>query len=58
MPTQLSTAASTLLAIAMLGVGALIWGGVTFIRRGDRQKGVLMLMCAVVVLGNVMIWTV
>jgi len=58
MPAQLSPTASTLLALAVAGVLALIWGGVVLIRRGNRQKGVLMLVCAAVVAGNVAIWTV
>ncbi|SFK12528.1 hypothetical protein SAMN03159338_3309 [Sphingomonas sp. NFR04] len=46
------------MGIAMLAVLALAWGGVTVLRRGDRQRGVLMLVCALVILGNVLIWTV
>ena len=57
MDTQYGTAASTMLALLMVGVVALIWGGVVILRRGDRTKGVLMLVCAVVLLGNVLIWT-
>jgi hypothetical protein len=55
---DLPTAGSTVLAILMLAVFALAWGGIWFIRRGQRQKGVLMIVCAVVALGNVLIWTV
>lgn len=46
------------MSIAVLAVLALALGGVTVLRRGDRQRGVLMLVCALVILGNVMIWTV
>jgi hypothetical protein len=46
------------MGIAMLAVLALAWGGVTVLRRGDRQRGVLMLACALVILANVLIWTV
>ncbi|MET3712881.1 hypothetical protein ABIC65_003600 [Sphingomonas trueperi] len=46
------------MGIAMLAVLALAWGGVTVLRRGDRQRGVLMLVCALVILANVLIWTV
>lgn len=53
----LPTAGSTTLAILMLAAFALTWGGVRLIRRGERQKGVLMIMCALVALGNVLIWT-
>lgn len=56
--SQLSPLATTLLALAMLGVFALAGGGALFLRRGDRQRGLLMIACAIVVLGNVLIWTV
>lgn len=48
------------LSLAMLAAGALIVGGVKLIRRGGdtRSKGVLMLVCAAVIAGNVLIWTV
>ena len=42
--------------IAMLAVFGLIWGGVRSWRR-DRQRAVLMIVCAVVILVNVLIWT-
>lgn len=58
MDSEFSPAASTMLAILMASSFALAWGGVTILRRGDRQKGVLMLVCAAVLLGNVLIWTV
>ena len=32
--------------------------GVRMIARGERRNGVLMLVCAVVMIGNVAIWTV
>ena len=45
-------------AIAMLAVFALGAGGVWLIRKGhDRRKGVLMLVAAAVLLGNVLLWT-
>lgn len=43
--------------IAMLAAFACVGGGVVTIRRGDRLKGVLMLVMAVVLVGNVLIWT-
>jgi len=49
--------ASAAPAVAMLAVFALVIGGVRLIRQRKRQKGVLMLVCAAVVLGNVAIWT-
>ena len=47
-----------LLSIAVLGVIALIIGGIVTLRRngaGDRTRGLLMLVMAVVLLGNVLI---
>jgi len=52
-----STTASLLLSLLMLAAGALIWGGVVQIRRGVK-RGWLMLVAAVVLAGNVLIWTV
>lgn len=45
-------------AIAMIAVFALLAGGLYLLRGGrDRRKGGLMLACAAVILGNVLIWT-
>ncbi|MBW4329515.1 hypothetical protein KY084_01310 [Stakelama sp. CBK3Z-3] len=46
-------------AIAMVAVFMLFAGGVVLIRRGrgTRNKGLLMIVCAAVLLGNVLIWT-
>lgn len=55
----MSGLAATLLSIAMIAVVALVWGGAVLIRRGTAQRqGVLMIVCAAVILGNVLIWTV
>ena len=55
----MSTLASTLLALAMLAAFLLIIGGVAMWRRqGDRQKGLLMIAAAIVLVANVLIWTV
>lgn len=45
--------------ITMLAVFALVFGGIRLIRAGgdSRTKGVLMLVCAGVLVGNVLIWT-
>lgn len=43
-------------AVAMLAVIALTGGGIQLLRT-DRRKGALMLACALVILGNVLIWT-
>ena len=46
------------LAIAMIAVFVLTGGAVRLLRSpGDRQRGWLMLVAALVILGNVMIWT-
>ena len=43
-------------AIAMLAVFALLLGSVKLWNR-DRRKSVLMIVCAIVILANVLIWT-
>ena len=63
MRPELSTAASTMLSLLTIAAIVLVWGGIKMIRRGDRAggdrtKGVLMIVCAVVLVGNVLIWTV
>ena len=45
-------------AISMLAVFALIFGGVyLLVKRRERQKAALMLVLAVVIFGNVVMWT-
>ena len=44
-------------ALLMLAVFALIIGGYRLIRSGNRQKGILMIVCAAVFLVNVMLLT-
>jgi hypothetical protein len=47
------------LSIAMCAVFALVWGGVWMIvKKRDRTKGVLMIVAAIVLLGNVLVWTI
>ncbi|MBJ6123166.1 hypothetical protein [Sphingomonas mollis] len=54
----LGSIASAAPAIAMLGCFACVIGGIALIRgRRDVRKGVLMLVMAAVLLGNVLIWT-
>ncbi len=54
----MGTIASTTLAIAMMAAFLLAAGGVRLILRGDyRQQGWLMIVAAMVLLGNVLIWT-
>lgn len=45
-------------SIAMLGAFACVAGGIAMIRRGERRKGGLMLVMAVVLVANVAIWTI
>ena len=45
-------------AVAMLAAFALAGGGIVLIGKGsDRRKGVLMLAMALVLIANVLIWT-
>ncbi len=46
-----------LLSISMLAVIALVAGGAwTIAKRREKKQGVLMLVAALVLLGNVLIW--
>lgn len=58
METIFNAIAAIAPTVAMLAVIALALGGIYLIRkRQDRRKGVLMLIAAAVLLGNVLIWT-
>ena len=46
-----------MLAVAMMAVFALLVGGFRMVGR-DRQRGLLMIAAALVLFGNVLIWTV
>lgn len=47
-----------LLSIAMIASFLLAIGGIALIARGtDRKKGVLMALAALVLAGNVLVWT-
>jgi hypothetical protein len=49
---------SFVLTVAMLAVFALIAGGAWLVGKArDRKRGVLMIVAAVVLLGNVLIWS-
>ena len=57
MTGPLASLAAAAPAIAMLGCFACVAGGaVLIIRRRDVKKGVLMLVMAAVLLGNVLVW--
>lgn len=50
---------ATLLSIAMIACFLLGTGGTWLIvKRRDMKKGVLMLVAALVLLGNVLVWTI
>ncbi len=53
----LSPLASTLVSLAVIAVFALLLGGWRIIARGDRQRGILMIVAALVLLGNILILT-
>lgn len=51
--------AATLLSIAVVGSFALVVGGLYLLLKGrDRKQGTLMLIAALVLFGNVLVWTV
>ena len=58
MTSFLASIADAAPALAMIAVFALAIAGVRMIvKGGDRSKAALMLVCAAVMLANVMIWT-
>lgn len=46
-----------ILSILMLAAAALAWGGVVQLRRTEK-RGWLMLVAALVLVGNVLIWSI
>jgi high-affinity Fe2+/Pb2+ permease len=51
--------AATAKAIAMIAAFLLVLGGIRLLRQAEnRKRGVLMLVAAAVLIGNVAIWTV
>ena len=46
------------LALAMIAAFLLIFFGVRLVRGDDRKRGMLMIVAALVLVGNVLIWTV
>lgn len=54
----MNTLANAAPAIAMLGAFACLFGGGCLVVKGkDRRKGVLLLVMAAVLVGNVLVWT-
>lgn len=43
-------------SIVVMAAFALIWGGVRMFKQ-DRTKAILMIICALVIFGNLLIWT-
>ena len=51
-------ASAIFLSVLMIAAFLLAAGGIYLVvKRKDRKKGVLMLVCAAVALGNVLVWT-
>jgi hypothetical protein len=48
---------AALFSIVVIAALLLALGGVRLLQRGDRPKGVLMLVAALVLVANVLIWT-
>lgn len=47
-----------LMSLSMFAFIVLVWGGIVLLRRGnDRKRAILMLTAAVVLLGNILVWT-
>jgi hypothetical protein len=56
---DMGTIASAALAVAMLAAFLLVLGGIRLIRGSEhRQQGWLMIVAAMVLVGNVLVWTV
>ena len=47
----------TAMALGMLASFALVLGGIAKLRGGNRKQGGLMLLLAVIIFANVLIWT-
>jgi len=54
----MGTIASAGMALAMVAAVLLALGGVRLVKRGEnRQQGWLMIVAALVLVGNVLVWT-
>jgi hypothetical protein len=54
----LSTVASAALAVTMIAAILLLVFGIRLaMRPDDRQRGLLMIACGIIFVGNVLIWT-
>jgi hypothetical protein len=54
---EMGTVASAALGLGMIASLILLVGGVRLVKR-DRKRGLLMVAAALVIFGNVLIWTV
>jgi len=54
---EMGTIASAALALGVIAALILIIGGARMVR-SDRKRGLLMIAAALVIFGNVLIWTV
>ncbi len=55
----MGTIASGAMAVAMIAAFLLAGGGIILLVRGEhRKQGALMLVAAMVLVGNVLVWTV
>ena len=51
-------ASAIFLSILMIAAFLLALGGIhLLVKRKEKKKGILMLLCAAVALGNVLVWT-
>lgn len=48
----------TVLSIVVLAAIALVGGGLYLLRKGEKKQGGLMLLVALVMIGNVIVWTI
>lgn len=49
---------SVVMSIMVLAIALLVLGGIALLRRGERRKGLLMLVLATIAAANVALWTV
>lgn len=49
---------ATLVSLSVIAVFALVAGAIVLLHRGERPKGLLMLVAAAVLLANIAIWAV
>jgi hypothetical protein len=57
--SAMGTIASGAMAVAMIAAFLLAGGGIILLVRGEhRKQGTLMLVAAMVLVGNVLVWTV